>query len=385
MFIRKLDKDDFQQFSEVSASAYIYDIDETTFEENVDIFGAFINDGETLISQMECGFRQNFYCGDKISCAAVGGVASKPEYRRMGGVRAIFDRVFEHAVDKGACVSILYPFSIEYYRKFGYETILRTLNAECSFKAFENIERFNEVTLAMEEHKDIIKNIYADIARDYNMMFCRDNCESFCFTPYKSCIYTYFINRDDAKGYVTLTLDRRARTVSISEILFSNKTALLNLLGFVKVFDGNYDTVIFEKIPVTSPVFEAIKDENRLVKRTYSYQGQGRILDFEKVLKSTVYPMQKGSFSVKLTDGQIAKNNGIFTVSYENGVCTVEKDITTQYDLAMDIPAASRIILGREGLNAEEISYINNVDVKTDCNDFLRAFPKKKTLFNDVF
>ena len=31
MLIRKLTKDDFQQFSEVSASAYIYDVDETEF------------------------------------------------------------------------------------------------------------------------------------------------------------------------------------------------------------------------------------------------------------------------------------------------------------------------------------------------------------------
>ncbi len=385
MIIRKLTLDDYEQFSEVSASAYVYNAEETTFEENADNFGAFINDGKTLISQMECSFKQNFYCGNKIGCAAVGGVASKPEYRRMGGVRATFNTVFQHALKEGACVSILYPFSIEYYRKFGYETILRCVHAECSFKTFENIERFNEVTLAKEEHKDIIKNIYADIAKNNNMMFARENCESFCFTPYKSCLYTYFINRDDAKGYVTFTLNRSARTVNISELLFNNKTALLNLLGFVKIYDGNYDVVHFDKLPVASPVFEVIKDENRLVKRIYTYEGAARILDIEKVLEATAYPNEKGSFSVKITDNQIEKNNGIFTVNYVDGKCTVEKDISTEYDLALDIPAASRIILGREGLTLDEISYIANVEIKTDCVDFLRAFPKKTTVFYDVF
>lgn len=385
MIIRKLTLDDYEQFSEVSASAYVYNAEETTFEEHVDNFGAFINDGKTLISQMECGFKHNFYCGEKIGCAAVGGVASKPEYRRMGGVRATFNTVFQHALNEGAIVSILYPFSIEYYRKFGYETILKCVHAECSFKTFENIERFNDVTLVTEEHKDIIKNIYTDIAKNNNMMFARDNWENFCFTPYKSCLYTYFVNRDDAKGYVTFTLNRSARTVNVSELLFNNKTALLNLLGFVKVYDGNYDTVHFDKLPVASPVFEVIKDENRLVKRIYTYEGAARILDVEKILETTAYPIEKGCFSIKITDNQIEKNNGIFTVNYEDGKCTVQKGISTGYDIAMDIPAASRIILGREGLTLDEISYIANVEIKTDCTDFLKAFSRKTTLFYDVF
>ncbi len=385
MIIRKLTLDDYEQFSEVSSSAYIHNAEETNFDESIDIFGTFINDGKTLISQLECSLKKNFYCGEKIGCAAVGGVASKPEYRRMGGVRAMFDTVFEYAVNNGALVSMLYPFSAEYYRKFGYETIFRCIHAECSFKSFENIERFNEVTLAREEHKDVIKNIYSEIAQKYNMLFVRDNYENFCFTPYKSCVFTYFVNRDDAKGYVSFTLNRSARTVNVSEILFNNKTALLNLLGFIRIYDGNYDTVHFDKLPVLSPVFEAIKDENKLVRRVYTYEGAARILDVEGILKATGYPEEKGCFSIKITDPQIEKNNAVFTVSYEKGECEVRKNVSAEYDIAMDIPAASRIILGREGLTLDEISYISNVEIKTDCVGFLRAFPKKTTVFYDGF
>ncbi|MBQ8182958.1 MAG: GNAT family N-acetyltransferase [Clostridia bacterium] len=385
MIIRKLTKDDFKQSAEVSASAYAYDIDDAIFDENVDTFGAFINNGETLISQIVCSLRKNFYCGKRIGCAAVGGVASKPEYRRMGGVRATFDTVFEHALKNGADVSILYPFSIEYYRKFGYETILRCIRAECSFKAFDNIERFHEVTLATEENKDILKDIYTDIAKRNNMMFVRDNYENFCFTPYKSCRYTYFVNRKSTNGYVTFTLDRSARIINICELLFSNKTALLNLLGFLKTYDGNYDTVNFYKLPLSSPVFEVLRDENRFIKRTYIYDGQARILDIENILNNTVYPEEKGNFTVKITDNQVKKNNAIFTVSYENGEGVVYKNITADYDIALDIPSATRIILGREGLTLNEISYIANTEIVTDCRDFLRAFPKCTTVFYDGF
>ena len=116
-------------------------------------------------------------------------------------------------------------------------------------------------------------------------------------------------------------------------------------------------------MPFSSPVFEVIKDENRIVKRTYTYEGAARILDVEKILEATVYPNEKGSFSIKITDNQIDKNNGVFTVSYEDGECTIQKESSTEFDIALDILGASRIILGREGLTLDEISYISNVEI----------------------
>ncbi len=385
MITRKLTKDDYKQFSEVSASAYIYNVEETDFEEDVDNFGAFINDGKTLISQLECGLRDNYYDNTTIKCAAIGGVASKPEYRRMGGVRTLFNATLKYARENGAAVSILYPFSIAYYRLFGYETVLRCISAECAFKTFENIERYNDVTLATEENKETLIEVYKSLAPNYNMMFTRPEGESFCFTPYKNCCYTYFLNDMHHSGYVTFTLDRASRKVTVNELLFADKCALLRILGFIKVFDGNYDFVVFNKLPVSSPVFEVITDENRLVKRSYLYEGQARILDMEKILKSTAYPQEKGEFSIKITDAQIEENNGIFTVRYGNGECSVKKDVTQVFDISMDIPAASRLILGREGLTIDEISYLNNVTVVTDCKDLLRAFPKRTTMFYDGF
>ncbi len=386
MITRKLCKEkDFQQFSEVSASAFIHNAEETTFDEDIDIFGAFINDGKTLISQIECEFKENWYCGKTITCAAIGGVASKPEYRRSGGVRETFNAVFENALNKGADISILYPFSLEYYRKFGYETISRYIFAECSFKTFEKIERFSDVVLLTEDNKDIIEKIYNTVAAKNNMMFARPGAKNFCTSAYKECRYTYFIDDGKSMGYVYLIPDRAKRIINVEEIIFTDKTALMKLLGFLKIYDGNYEFINFNKLPVNSPVLELISDENKLIKRCLHHGGAGRILNIENILKATVYPEKKGEFSLKITDAQIECNNGIFSVKYENGKGYITKSNSGDYDIALDIRAASRIILGREGLTADEISYMENTELKTDCNDFLRAFPKATTVFYDVF
>lgn len=385
MVTRKLNKEtDFRQFSEVSASAYIHNIEEMVFEEDKDIFGTFLDDG-TLISQIECGFMPLIYCGKPIVCAAVGGVASKPEYRRLGGVRETFNGVFENALNNGALVSILHPFSIGYYRKFGYETIFRYLNAHCSFKAFEKIERFTDVTLATKEHTEIIGEIYGNVAQKSNMMFERKNGRGFCLEPYKECKYIYFVNDGDSKGYIYILPDRSTRTINVEEIVFSDKTALIKLLGFLRTYDGNYDFVNINKLPSNTPVLGLLSDENMLIKRKLLYGGSGRILDIEGILNATVYPEEKGEFSVKITDARIEKNNGIYCVRYENGKGSVLKTERGNYDIALDAPAAARLILAREGLTADEIAYIPNVEINGDCADFLRAFPKKTTFFYDGF
>lgn len=385
MITRKLIKEtDFRQFSEVSASAYIHNIEETVFEEDKDIFGTFLDDG-TLISQVECGFMPVFYDGKPIMCAAVGGVASKPEYRRLGGVRETFNGVFAHALNNSALVSILHPFSIGYYRKFGYETIFRYLNAECSFKAFEKIERFTDVTLAQKEHTEILEEIYAAAAKKNNMLFERKNGRGFCTEPYKECKYTYFVNDGDSKGYVYIIPDRSTRTITVEELVFTDKGALLKLFGFLRTYDGNYNFVNINKLPYNTPALGVLSDENGLVKRNLLYGGSGRILDMEGILNATVYPEGKGEFTLKITDEQIEGNNGIYTVKYENRKGIVEKKENGDYQIALDAPAAARIILAREGLTADEISYIPNTEIKESCDDFLRAFPKRTTFFYDDF
>lgn len=384
MISRLLTKADLEQFSQVSSTAYIHDAAETEFNETKDIFGTFIDDG-TLISQIECSFKTCWYGEVPIKCAAVGGVASRPDYRRLGGVRATFDAVFKNALQKDCAVSILYPFSIGYYRQFGYEPIFRYIKADCSFKAFEKISRTAEFTLLTEKHKAEIEEIYTKIAQNSNMMFARDNAEGFCMTPYNSLKHTYFVNNGDSAGYVFVSPDRPSKTIIVNEICFTDKKALTELLGVLRTYDGNYDTVVFDKLPLSSPVLGMLADENTLIKRTLLYGGAGRILDMEKVLKANRYPQSYGKFTLKITDNQIKANNAVFTVEYENGNCTISKNTQTEFDIALDIAAASRILLGRDGLSLDEISYLPDTEIKNACEDFIRAFPKRTTQFYDGF
>lgn len=384
MVTRLLTKDDIEQFSQVSSTAYIHDAAETEFDETKDIFGTFTDDG-ILISQIECGFKNNIYGKNVLKCAAVGGVASRPELRRMGGVRATFKAVFENALKKNCDISILYPFSAEYYRKFGYETIMHYINAACSFKSFEKIPRFFDVTLVTDSCRQEITTVYKKAARTQNMMFLRENAETFCLTPFNSMQYVYFVNDGDNYGYVFVKPCRKEKTIHVDEIGFSSPASLVQLLGFLRTYDGNYDTVIFEKLPLYSPIFNYLSDENKYISKKILIGGAARILNIESILLKTEYPKNHGKFTVKITDTEISANNGVFFVKYGDGECFVERINTDDYDLSLDILAASKIILGREGVSTEELNFIPGVCVKKDCEDFTRAFGKRSTVFYDDF
>ncbi len=386
LITRKLEKEkDFEQFAEVSSSAYIHDAAETTFNEDEDIFGTFVDDGKTLISQIESITRNLWYGETLIPCTLVGGVASKPEYRRMGGVRETFKIVFEHALDKGSLVSILYPFSISYYRKFGYEIIGNYYDAQCSFLCFKNIDRFTDVTLLKEQNKEEFFKVYTEICKKYNMMFERKNFEEFSLTPYNDCNFTYFVNDGDSKGYLSVKPIRANRTIEVTETGHTDKNALLKLLGFLRTYEGNYDFVNFKKLPQNSVIPDVLDFENRVFKRTMFKDGAGRILDVKAFLEKCIYPQEDGCFSLKITDEQIERNNGIFTVCYKNKKATVTKSQDGDYDIVFDIATASRIILGREGLTLDQISYLSGTQIKNPSHDFIKAFPKATTQFFDEF
>ena len=386
MITRKLNKEtDFNQFAEVSASAYIHPASETTFCDENDIFGTFIDDGKTLISQIESTYRNRWYGNIILPCAMVGGVASKPEYRRMGGVRETFNLVFQDAIEKGALISILFPFSTSYYRKFGYDVIANYYEADCAFSVFKSIERYPDLTLLKESNKDEFFEAYTEICLKYNLMLERKDFYGFSLTPYENSQFTYFINDAASKGYVTFTLNRPQRVVDVAEISYTDKNALLKLLGFLRVYDGNFDTVHFKKLPTDSVIPYVLDYDNRVFKRAMFTDGAGRVLNVKKFLEAIPYPAEDGKFTIKIIDKQIEMNNAVFTVTYKNQKGVVEVANGDDYCLALDIAQFSRIVLGREGLSPEAVAYLPDVETNGNPADLLKAFPRATVQFFDDF
>lgn len=376
MIIRRLNKSDAAEHEKLASLAFIFRAEPETAELPCEyMLGAF--DGEKLIADMEIEKRYNNYGGDVLSCLAVGGVASRPETRNRGAVRALFEELFIRSDED---ISILYPFSETYYRKFGYEPAGFGIEVTAPFSALSAVEKSRGAELFEGENPVEMLCFYNKCAKSYELSFTRTDLLSFECEPYKNTAYTYIWRNPDstAKAYATFSADRNASVISVKELSFLDKEGLLGILGFLRAYEGNFKTVRFEKLPLGSPVLNFLNDKCEI---KLSSLGAVRVLDVMSVLKKHEYPKGNGSFTLQCKD-TIEKNNAVFSVEYSDGEAKIEK-AEADADIILEPCAFSKILLC--GATASELEYMNGVKICGNIEPFLKAFPKKTVFFNDSF
>lgn len=384
MIIRQLNENDVFQHERVSSQSFIYSCDVDSNENKLPcgfLIGAFADDNKTLMADMEIENRTCFFGSGKLTCAAVGGVASKPEYRNRGSIRSIFNALFNNdEYRRGAEISLLYPFSIAYYKKFGYESVGGAIELKVPFTEFRNIQRCSDVFLYEEQDNDRFFELYNQSAKKDLLTFERKDRKYFTFNPYKTLRYTYVLN--DYSAYITFSVDRKESVIFVKEIEFLNRDSLLKIAGFLRNFEGNQKYVVFSKLSESSPVLNLFNDEKTVSKRLFSV-GSARVIDVEAVLAKKDYPMCDGSFSLKCIDG-VERNNAVFDVSYSNGKGEVIKRDSGTADVILDICAASKVLLSGVR-DASAAGYLEGVQINKYNDAFFNAFPFKSCFANDDF
>ena len=381
MIIRPLNIDDLLMHEQIASQAFANKFDAEARELPCEfMLGAFADDDKTLMADMEIEERTSFFGKNTLKCLAVGGVASKPEYRRRGAVRSIFSSLFnEEKYNNGAEISILYPFSFAYYRQFGYESAGRAVELCVPFSEFISIPRYYNVFLYEGQDNRQFFDLYNKSASRSRLAFERSDAKYFNFKPYESMLYTYVL--DDYSAYITFSVNREKETIFVKEIEYLSKESLLKILGFLRTFDGNQKYAHFSKISESSPLLYLVSPEKYVSMRFFS-TGSARILDIESVLKKAEYPSFGGSFSVRCID-TVKKNNGVFIVEYENGRAQVRKGGGSA-DIILEPYAASKIFLG--GIrDADALKYMNGIEILNDNKAFFDAFPFRGCFVNDEF
>ena len=213
-------------------------------------------------------------------------------------------------------------------------------------------------------------------------MTLREDIKHFCDKPLEETDYTY-IHRDTngkADGYVRFRVKRPDEVVA-EELFVLTPDALYALVGFLRNYDGITKTLLVRKQYQGSP-FACLAD--RIDGISYEYQGgtAGRIYNMKKLLENNTYPEKYGKFSILSLD-EFEQNKGIFDVEYQDGKATVTHREDGDYDISLTAPAAARLLLAGEGHTSETAVYIDGVKLKTNADDFFRAFPHRQTRFSD--
>ena len=383
MEIRYITPEEAPEFQKISAASFIWKFDPAV-DDHVDypVLGAFEN-GRIVSGAEALTFKSN-YCGKFLNAIVTSGICSLPEARRMGSIRAIFDKIGNMAVENDWAFGILFPFSIPYYEKFGYANLNRMFSIKVPFVNLGNIPRNTDAELYTGEQFEELCALHNKCALRENLLTQRSERKFFCDKPLENADYTY-IHRNssgEADGYVRYTVSRPEK-LTVEELFFLTPDALYSLIGFLRNYDGIVKNLIVKNQYQGSP-FACIAD--RLADVTYEFGGSpaGRIYNMQTILENNSYPEEYGRFRLKCID-DLPQNSGIFEVEYQNGKASVTKTNSGDYDLSLTPPAAARLLLAGEGHTAETAVYIAGTEINGNADGFFKAFPYRQTRFTDAF
>ena len=351
---------------------------------------AAIREDGTAMSAGTLVFRTIHFAGRPLPCGAVGGVGTDPEFRRGGLVREIFREMALECHRRSLPVTVLHPFSFAYYRSFGFERVGDHRVLRFPITALSFVPRFPDLIhctdgLCLAELTDLY-HAFAEQGR--HLLFRRTEASFPTRDPHKK----VYISRDEAgraDGYLVLETENYFsvnRMVSVNlhvhEMAFLTEAALRKLLGFLRMFEGEMETVQLENI--------AMMPEVELCLRHYMHTEisvlpdlMARINHVPLFFESVPYPEAPGSFTVKVTEPPRSPwpaeaVNGVWRIDYAEGRGRVTRlPDTAPYDFSADTPALTQLAFGYDSYGYSTARYTENTVWHTRAPGFFAAFPRR--------
>ncbi len=332
----------------------------------------------TALSQGRMTYTQSSFGKGTVKTMLAGGVATPVHYRRGGNVRKMFEFMHAHAIEEGAAVALLHPFSFPYYNMFGYEKISDHLIVRFPTRCLDFVPRRCLFVPYDESMLDDLITVYGNFARGRHALLQR-----FDDTHYRDEQRQIYLLYQDGEptAYVIFSGEQRFivnhmgdSLLTVHEMCYTSPEALREIFSFLRMFEGEYDDVEFSNL---APCPEADLLLRHYMHTSYTVVSDvmAKTLDTEAMLLAADYPNREGGFTVRVED-ELPSVAGTFRVCYGGGDCKVER-VDAEPDLVLSAPIFTRLIYGYDGMNAEQAKYANGVRIIGSAENFFQAFPKK--------
>lgn len=333
-------------------------------------YAAFLDDNETMTSCLSIIPFSAHFDGKTVKMAGIGGVSSLPQYRRCGGIRGCFEKMLPDLYREEYILSMLYPFSTNYYRKFGYEVWARGARYELELSHIPGLPREGYSLLADSSNRkkvlEDIRLLTKEWERRYNgMVELTERAYAFAAEAdpcrKQEFVYIHYDAQGAPAGYMVYRKERdgQEQRMVCSRFVFRNREGIQGLLALAKSLQSDHRSIVFT-LPSSFCIGPLI-DEWSLgaFRRSDASLGMARIVNVEAALNAARY-RGSGRLSIEILDGQIAENNDIFTVCFEEGkAVSVTRGNGEKAVIRMDISEFSRFLTG--AADAAALAYSRRV------------------------
>lgn len=200
--------------------------------EKADVLGWF--DGDTLVSQVAVYPMQVRVYGRTYAMGGLTGVGTYPEYSNMGLMHKLLEQALKNMRARGQLISYLYPYSIPYYRRKGWELVSDKISYVIKdYQLPANRQVPGEIR-RVKTDSDELKQAYARYAQRTHGAVLRDELawnEYWLWDPDDIMAAIYYNEKDEPDGYLVYWIANEV--FHIKDMIFINEAARAGLWNFV--------------------------------------------------------------------------------------------------------------------------------------------------------
>ncbi|AJH80369.1 GNAT family N-acetyltransferase [Bacillus thuringiensis] len=385
MNVIRLKEDKFREALRLSEYAFQYKVDEdrlqqqiTKMKESHEVYG--IMEGENLAAKLHL-IPFHIYIGkEKFKMGGVAGVATYPEYRRSGYVKELLQHSLQTMKKDGYTVSMLHPFAVSFYRKYGWELCANLLvchmtKSDLVMKKQVNgtVKRFNK-----ESHPEEVEKLYETFAERFSGMLVRNEKWWLQAVYDDLTLAIYYDENQTAAGYMLYKIENYKMTVE--EFVPLHNEARNGLWNFICQHDSMIKDLEMT-VSENEPLLYTLQEPR--VKTEIKPYFMGRIVDVEQFLKQ--YELNWNNVQqeviLHITDSFAPWNNvSVRLANYE--ITIIEEPMDK--GIKLDINALSTILFGyRRPLELNELELISGSE--EEIRAFENVVPVRKPFIYDFF
>ena len=331
--------------------------------------------------------------GSWVKMAGITAVACRPEFRRMAYMTKLFEYVFQQLHTQGFLVSALYPFSFNYYEKFGYgqADVIKVFTVKSS----DIIQRATPNRIIREEFDETFEkcqSLYEKLSFQKEGLVKRPpavwkNLEGWNWTRGG---YQFICQDRDGNdlGYLIVRFeDKSARNpfsyLEVREIVYFDPETKQAFLNFLANHDSQRDYIKIAPYEQNYlPFFKSPRVKENLIIANSMF----RIIDIHHLLPQLKYPSNiDTALTLEITDPktQCPWNNGTLTLKVKKGKGEIS-DTPVPHTVKLGIKELSQILVGF--YSPSDLAEIGTVSGSVEALTTLaKIFPKQEITLRDYF
>jgi len=280
-----------------------------------------------------------------VPMCGLGGVACLPASRGKGYTGACLKVALERMREAGQVISSLFPFSWEFYRRYGWEWVGLDRRYQVPSGILKPHKETDAIRAAKAKDRPAIEACYTRFAGRYRGMLARDEKKWNSLLEDSDSHYTFaylYAPDGEPEGYQIVRGGSEERTW-IQEFITLTPRARLAFLGLLRRQEMQTKKFTWNA-PGDDMLYQQLCHND--VETSLSPMTQGRVVDVASALAAwRPRPDARGGVNIAVSDECAPWNTGIWRIEFEAGRVFVRKTDAEPH-ASLDIQALSQAYYG---------------------------------------